>query len=100
MVSAPALIGPRALGEQTFASPLALAARLIEIAAGRELQLLEQTCWRSPFPFAVVAVFAVTDAAAGAGRETWLGWAAGPGADRIPSLQSALDCAGLAARAA
>lgn len=88
MADVPTFLPPGRGEAQTFASAEALAQHVHGLRKGRRIDLLEQSCTRDGEPyFPVVAVFA-----RGPGQaDDWLGWTAGPGADRIGDLLAALQ---------
>lgn len=84
----PTFLPPGRADAQTFATAEALARHVHQLRNGRRIDLLEQSCTRNGEPyFAVVAIFAN-----GPGQASdWLGWTAGPGADRIGDVLAALQ---------
>lgn len=84
----PVFLPSRRAPTLTFDTAEALARHVHELRNGRRIDLLEQSCTRDGEPyFPVVAVFA-----RGPGQaDDWLGWTAGPGADRIGDVLAALQ---------
>ena len=87
MIDAPTFLPAGRRPAMAFDSAEALARHLHRLRAGRRIDLLEQSCARDGAPeFPVVAVFA----AGAGGADDWLGWTAGPGADRTADVFAAL----------